>query len=307
MLGAFTRIVLQTKKIYSGDLRVRCICTRDLEEMLAYMDAHTGDADYLVGWIDGFARGRSLGRGLVHHANYLGPGEDPDPASTLTLEHQELPSNILGVIPKDQVWRALRWFNHDAGMRWINALKYRSGQIESWGEPYLQSHAGFAFLLDYVPNWKWAYGRAPLERGLLQYQSFVPEERAIEVYRELLTTCQRAGHVSYLGVVKRHRPDPFWLTHAVDGWSLALDFKVEPSRRESLWRTCHAMNEIVIAAGGRFYFAKDLVVRPEDAERFFPPENLARFRRLKRELDPDSLLQTNLWRRVFAPDGDAAR
>ncbi|MCK6445024.1 MAG: FAD-binding oxidoreductase [Planctomycetes bacterium] len=301
MLGAFTRIVLETKKVHSGDLRVRAKATRDLAAMIEYIEAHKADADYLVGWVDCFARGRSLGRGLIHHANYLHQGEDPDPRATLTVEHQELPANILGVFPKDQVWRALRLFNHDLGMRAINFAKYRAGFLEELDEPYLQSHAGFAFLLDYVPNWKWAYGRTPRERGLIQYQSFVPHAAALATFTELLERCHAAGLVPYLGVFKRHRPDPFWLTHAVDGWSFALDFKVEPSTRERLWRLCHELSETVIASGGRFYFAKDLVLRPEDAARAFPADRLAAFRALKARHDPDGTLATDLWRRVFAP------
>lgn len=301
MLGAFTRVVLETKKVHSGDLRVRAKATRDLGRMMAYMEAHRGDADYLVGWVDCFARGRSLGRGLIHHANYLEPGEDPDPRATLTVTHQELPANILGVFPKDQVWRVLRLFNNDLGMRAINLAKYRAGFIEELDEPYLQPHAGFAFLLDYVPNWKWAYGRTPLERGLIQYQSFLPKETAEAAFSELLERCQRARLVPYLGVLKRHRPDPFWLTHALDGWSFALDFKVEPSTRARLWLLCHELSEVVLAAGGRFYFAKDLVLRPQDARRAFPAERVERFRALKRRHDPEGLLETDLWRRIFAP------
>jgi FAD/FMN-containing dehydrogenase len=184
-------------------------------------------------------------------------------------------------------------------MRTINAAKYFSGRLEAMHEPHLQSHAGFAFLLDYVPNWKWAYGRTPVERGLIQYQSFIPKETAHAVYTELLRRCQRAHLVPYLGVFKRHRPDPFWLTHAVDGWSFAMDFKVTPENRERLWKHCAELTEVVLAGGGRFYFAKDLVIDARDAERFFPPDNLARFRALKRELDPEGLLATNLYRRVF--------
>ena len=48
-------------------------------------------------------------------------------------------------------------------------------------------------------------------------------------------------------------------------------------------------------------FAKDLVLSSNDPERFYPRENLARFRALKRELDPENLFETNLWRRAFAP------
>jgi decaprenylphospho-beta-D-ribofuranose 2-oxidase len=299
LLGCFTRIVLETKHVASGDLRVTGISTRNLREMMDAMEARRTGSDYLVGWIDAFASGDALGRGLVHQGNYLAPGEDPHPELTLTVRHQELPANILGVFPKNEVWRILGLFNHDRGMRLINAAKYLSGRLEAMGEPHLQSHAGFAFLLDYVPNWKWAYGRERVRRGLIQYQSFLPKESAHAVYGELLRRCQRAGHVPYLGVFKRHRPDPFWLTHAVDGWSFAMDFKVEPGTRESLWRHCAEMTEVVLGGGGKFYFAKDLVLGPRDAERFFPRDKLEAFRRLKRELDPEDLLQSNLSRRIF--------
>jgi FAD/FMN-containing dehydrogenase len=150
-------------------------------------------------------------------------------------------------------------------------------------------------LLDYVPNWKRAYGSG----GLIQYQSFLPKETAWQAYRELLELNQRRGLVPYLGVFKRHRPDPFWLTHAVDGWSFAMDFRVTNSNREALWRHTAELTERVLAAGGRFYFAKDLVLGPEAVARMFPADRRAAFLAKKAELDPEGLLQTNLWRRLF--------
>ncbi len=299
LLGCFTRIVLQTKHVYSGNVRVTGISTRNLREMMCSFEEHKGTSDYLVGWIDAFASGDDAGRGLIHKADYLKPGEDARPEESLRIEHQELPANIMGVFPKSQVWRALACFNNDLGMRVVNAAKFMSGRLEGMREPYLQSHAGFAFLLDYVPNWKWAYGRARGERGLIQYQPFVPNAVAHDVHLDLLARCRSAGHVPYLGVFKRHRPDPFWLTHALDGWSFALDFKVTPSNRASLWKLCGEMTEVVIAAGGRFYFAKDAVVRAEDTARFLPHDKLAAFAALKRECDPEGLLEGNLYRRAF--------
>ena len=307
MLGVFSRVVLETHRVHSGDLWVKGVSTRDLREMMDYIDAHTRDADYLVGWVDCFPGGDSSGRGLIHHANYLAPGEDHEPERTLTVAHQELPANILGVVPKSEVWRALRLFNHDAGMRFINAVKYQAGRFEGMREPHRQSHAEFAFLLDYVPNWKWAYGRERLRRAMIQYQTFLSKESAHDAYQELLDRNRRAGLVPYLGVFKRHRPDPFWLTHAVDGWSFAMDFKVCPENRARLWRHCAELTEVVLQAGGRFYFAKDLVIGPRDARRFFPADKLAAFERLKRELDPEDLLQTNLSRRVFGEGGFGAQ
>lgn len=299
LLGCFSRIVLQTKHVYSGNVRVRGISTRNLREMMEYFESHKASSDYLVGWVDCFPGGDASGRGLIHDAQNLKPGEDPNPAETLRISHQELPANVMGLFPKSQVWRLLGLFNSDLGMRSINAAKYVAGLLEGLGDPYLQSHAGFSFLLDYVPNWKWAYGRERAERGLIQYQPFVPHERAHDVHTEILARCRKAGQVPYLGVFKRHRPDPFWLTHAVDGWSFALDFKVDPARRPALWKLCDELTELVISAGGRFYFAKDLVVGAQDTARFLPHDRLAAFAALKRECDPETLLEGQLYRRAF--------
>jgi len=299
MLGVFSRLVMDTKRVHSGLMEVRGVSTHDLGEMMAVFEAEKGVADYLVGWIDCFPGDDRSGRGLVHVGRNLGPGEDPNPEATLDPAAQSLPQNIFGVIPKSELWRALRLFNHDPGMRLVNAAKYQAGRLEGMKGPYLQSHAAFHFLLDFVPNWKWAYGRRD-RRGLIQYQVFLPKETAHDTLLELLERCRSREHVSYLGVLKRHRPDPFWLTHSLDGWSLALDFKVDEARRAALWEHCHDLTELVLAAGGKFYFAKDSVLRPDDVTRFLPQDRLEAFDALKRELDPTGMLATDLSRRVFS-------
>ena len=301
MLGCITRVQTRTTPVHSGDIEVKGVSCHDLGEMMQYIDAHTGVADYLVGWIDCFAGADGLGRGLIHDARYLPEGADPQPDVTRQVEYQELPGTILG-FPKGEVWRILRLFNNDWGMRLINALKHQAGRVEGHKGFYRQSHAGFNFLLDYVPNWKFAYGRKP-GHGLIQYQMFVPKETAHAAFTEVLRRCQRRGHVSYLGVFKRHRPDPFWMTHAVDGWSLALDFKVTPGSRDSLWAMCDELTRVVLEAGGRFYFAKDLVLGYQAMAQAFPEERREAFLALKREVDPDGLLDSALFQRVFDPEG----
>jgi FAD/FMN-containing dehydrogenase len=185
---------------------------------------------------------------------------------------------------------------NDFGMRLVNTAKYVQGvRHQTRGAPYRQGHAAFAFLLDYVPDWKKAYGRG----GLIQYQSFVPRDKARDVHPHLIELCHRSGLVPYLGVYKRHRPDPFLLTHAVDGFSFAMDFKVTATNRERLWELAHRLDEVVLAAGGRFYFAKDATMRPETAHRIWPGDVLAQFRALKDRCDPAGLLQTGLSRRLF--------
>src|SRR5215204_5353463 len=133
---------------------------------------------------------------------------------------------------------------------------------------FRQPHAAFHFLLDYVPNWELSYGRG----GLIQYQSFLPKETAEDAWREMLTMSLQRGMPSYLGVTKRHRPDKFLLTHAVDGYSLALDFKVTDRNRAKLSQMLHEFDKMVVQAGGRFYFAKNSETSAKHARAFLGDE-----------------------------------
>jgi len=57
----------------------------------------------------------------------------------------------------------------------------------------------------------------------------------------------------------------------------------------------------VLAYSGRFYFAKDSTLAPESAGEYLGVEAIKSFFDLKARHDPDNLLQTDLWRRVFVP------
>jgi FAD/FMN-containing dehydrogenase len=174
----------------------------------------------------------------------------------------------------------------------VNAAKYVMGLRE---ERFRQSHAAFHFLLDYVPNWELAYGHS----GLIQHQSFLPKETAREAWTELLRLSLKRGLPSYLGVTKRHRPDQFLLSHAVDGFSLALDFRVTDGSRARMSQMLQDFDKIVLEAGGRFYFAKNSETSPETARRFLGDETVERFKALKRRMDPNNLLESDLYKRVF--------
>ena len=295
MLGCFTRIVLQMKKVYSGLLSVHAFATRNFGDIIAEFEVRRHTADYLVGWIDCFASGEKLGRGLVHEAHYLHEGDDPHPAQTLRVENQELPDTLLGFLPKSVMWRLIRPFSNDFGMKLINSAKYLQGSTLGNKKTERQSHAGFAFLLDYVPNWKWAYKPG----GLIQYQSFVPSDAAETCFSTQIRMCHDAGIIPYLGVLKRHRKDEFLMTHSVDGYSLALDFPVRSSNRERVWKLAVRLNEVVLGAGGRFYFAKDSTLDSRSAQTYLGASTLDRFFALKQRCDPESLLQTDLARRLF--------
>ena len=292
MLGVFISITLKMKKMYSGMLKVHAYPVQNLK---THLDAILRDApehDYTVGWLDATAIGGGIGRGQIHAADYQHEGEDPDPKKTMQIAYQTLPATMFGVFPKSVIHYFMSPFMINPGVFLVNTAKYVASLRDGH---YLQSHAAFHFLLDYVPDWEKAYGKD----GLIQYQSFIPKETALAAWTEILKVSNRRGMPSYLGVTKRHRPDKFLLTHAVDGFSLALDFKVTAMSRSRMHKMLQDFDKIVLDAGGRFYFAKNSETSAETALQFLGAETVARFKALKNRTDPNHILESDLYRRVF--------
>jgi FAD/FMN-containing dehydrogenase len=296
MLGCFTELEVETKRVHSGRLRVFGIVARDLAHNLQLLEDLRGEADYLVSWLDLHATGAALGRGLMHRADQLEPGEDPAGVRYLDPGLQDVPTTLFGVVPKGWLWPGMWCAVHLRQVALVNWLKFKAGFREERGSPYLQAHGAFHFLLDYVPRWHWMTKPG----GLIQFQPFVPVAHGERVLRTLIERCQQQGFVPYLGVLKRHRPDPFLMTHAVDGYSLAMDIAVSANerRRAELWRLCQELADVVLDAGGRFYYAKDAVLLQSSFARVHGDAAVTRFRELKQRWDPDRLLQSDLSRRL---------
>ena len=295
MLGCITALRLQLKRIHTGLVSVTALAAPSLQAMLQLLDEHKNSSDYVVGWIDAAAGGTGLGRGQIHAASYYNPPNTAAHAHSLLLQHQDLPARLFGVFPAQYAWLGLRLANNAPGLRLLNALKYVSARLQH-GRTYLQSLAGFNFLLDYVPDWKRAYRPG----GLIQHQSFIPKENALAAYRQLLQACHNARLLPTLAVLKRHQPDAqYAVSYCPDGYSLALDFSARVRTRTRLAALLAQLDQIVVAAQGRFYFAKDSALHPANAHASLGADSLKTLLALKQRCDPKNLLQTNLSRRLL--------
>jgi len=293
-LGVITRARLQLKRVASGLLEVKAVAASNLGQLMRLLDDAKDRWEYAVAWIDAFARGRHLGRGLLHFARHLEQGEDPAPAQSLSALQQDLPDVLFGAIPTSIMWRFLKPFTNRPGMRWINRSKYLLGSTIGDGDLYRQSLAGFSFLLDYIPGWKNSYAPG----GLIQHQSFVPAAAAEQVFATQLELCHHLHQPSFLAVLKRHRSDTFLLSHGLDGYSLALDFPVSPRRRPAVWALVRRLAEPVVEAGGKFYPAKDAALSRELYQATMANGELAKLAELKQQLDPSHLLTSSLAERL---------
>jgi decaprenylphospho-beta-D-ribofuranose 2-oxidase len=98
----------------------------------------------------------------------------------------------------------------------------------------------------------------------------------------------------YLAVFKRFGPGSGGLlSFPLEGWTFAIDMPAEaPGLRAAL----DEADELVAAAGGRVYLAKDSRLRAEMLAAMYP--GLQRFGELRARLDPSGALRSDLARRL---------
>lgn len=177
-------------------------------------------------------------------------------------------------------------------IHFVNTLKYRASRLVHMHRTMRRSLAAFCFLLDTIPDWKNAFG------GLFQYQCTIPRQHAPAVFRNILRMSLNAGLPPCLGVMKRHMPDPFLLSYSLDGYSLALDYPV-CGNIDAIGRLGASLDGLVREAGGRLYLAKNYSAASPLKDELFAPGQLERFLEIKRQFDPENLLQSDLSRRLM--------
>jgi decaprenylphospho-beta-D-ribofuranose 2-oxidase len=286
LFGVMTRIRLRMEKS-SSLLHVEHYAAPELEDVMAILDRWSERADYMVAWIDGFANGKDLGRGLVQIADVMPSGSETDRPGIS-------PTDRMPTLIRGNLWRAMKPVANQAAMRALNAAQYVWGSMQN-GRGSFRSRYRFEFFHDAVPGWNRAF-----RWGIIQYQMFVPREGAPSVFRQALEESARRGLPPFLAVLKRHREDSFLLSEGVDGYSLSMDFN--PAQRGQAGLAEHLRrftDEIVLPAGGRFYLAKDSILTASQARQSFGDEVVREFLRLKRELDPNELFQSDMYRRLF--------
>lgn len=298
LLGCFTKLTLQARRIYSGFVSETQTSHRSLGELIEAMEAATGWATDLVAWTDTGASGKQLGRGLLKAGRDLAAGEDTHPERSLTVAAQER-RGLVRFVPNGIIPTLARPLTTPLGVWAANRGQWMRGQRAH--KPHLETYAAANFLLDAIPNWRDTY----LPGGLLQHQSFIPKDAALGAFSEILERSQKAGIVPSLSVLKKHKPSAFLMSYLLDGYSLALDYPVRRSNEARTLRLMHELNDVVADFGGNCYFAKDSTLTAAQERRMLPAERLERFLALKRQYDPQGLLATDLYRRALAPNAGA--
>ena len=270
LTGLLTRATIALKRIEGPYMDVDTLRFANLDEFFDISAASDRDYEYTVAWVDCSARGANLGRGWFMRANHKPAlGQQPDPRKrggpTFPFVTPVSMINPLTLRPLNTLY-------------FRRKFKARSRDTQHY-QPYF-------YPLDGIKHWNRAYG----PNGFLQYQCVVPHADARTAVAELLERIAAAGAGSFLSVLKVFGDvqSPGLMSFPRPGVTLALDF---PNRGRETFELLDALDDIVRAAGGAVYPAKDARMSAAAFGEYFP--NLERFQGF---VDP--AFSSNFWRRV---------
>jgi decaprenylphospho-beta-D-ribofuranose 2-oxidase len=231
LTGIILSASIQLQRIRASDILVTTIKTSSLDAVLEAFDVHAAST-YSVAWIDCLARGANLGRSLLMLGEHVTDG-------VLAVQN-DLPRSVPFDLPA-------AWLNHTT-VQAFNTVYY--GKVWRSQSTRRIPFEPFFYPLDALAHWNRIYGKP----GFMQYQFVLPKATGVAGMREVLARIAQSGRGSFLAVLKVFgAANDNLLSFPVSGYTLALDFKVEPAVFELL----NTLDAIVQHYGGRLYLAKD--------------------------------------------------
>ena len=268
LTGLIVSAKLQLRPIASSRIVAERLPFRSLEEFDALSRACDATHEYTVAWFDSFA-GRNS-RGIFFRGNH-----DPSTSDERRAERHAPPS--LPIAP-------LAPFLNQLSVRAFNEAYFR---MNVRPRPEVVDYGPFFYPLDAVANWNAIYGRS----GFLQYQFVIPESAGLEPVAEILDRAASSHLASFLTVIKKFGAleSPGILSFPRAGTTVCLDFAARHA--DVLLPMLEVCDDVVEAAGGRVYPAKDARMSGPRFRRFFPEwETLRTF--------ADPRFSSSFWRRV---------
>ena len=270
LTGVILDAKMYLKKIHSKNINQTTIKTKNLKETFEAFEKYS-HMPYSVAWIDCLAKGEGIGKSLLMVGDFSDDGD---------LEYKLKKQKT---IPFHFPSFAL----NNLSVRAFNTLYY--GKVKEKVSHQKVDIDTFFYPLDAIGHWNRIYGK----NGFTQYQFILPKEKSYEGLEEILTAIADSGKGSFLAVLKLYgEANENWLSFPLEGYSLALDFKIE----HDLFPLLDQLDRIVLKYGGRIYLTKDVRVSKETFEAGY--SEIDRFRNFRKENKMDQKLQSLQSKRV---------
>jgi FAD/FMN-containing dehydrogenase len=250
LTGVVTEAEIYLKKAGSSRIEQTMIKTANLSETFEAFEKYS-DAPYSVAWIDCLGSGEKTGRCLLMTGDFAAAGSlavKRKKAVTVPFNFPAFTLNSLSV-------------------KAFNSLYY--SKAPSGVSKSAVDVNAFFYPLDSLNRWNRIYG----SKGFVQYQFILPKSVSFDGLSEILREISSSGKGSFLAVMKLYGPEnDNYLSFPVEGYSLALDFRVE----SGLFPLLNRLDKLVVKNGGRIYLAKDARMSREVFEAGYPQAEIFR-------------------------------
>jgi FAD/FMN-containing dehydrogenase len=293
LLGVITAITMQLQRLPSGRVTIQRRAAASLAGIFTLFSELRQESDFIEAWLDGFAEGGQLGRGHVTAATMTHTAGKPQfrfPSPGLRDQLAVSFTRRFGGLYRPLFLTSIPIANH---------IKYWQGRWEG-RKPQQRSLLPYTY---YSPA-AFAGYHVMLPQGVETFQAFVSGQQAQTDFADVLRYSQQHGYTPIWCIIKQHRRDPSLLSYQLDGFSLELNYPRTARRSrggKTLEDVLRQMIEMVVAAGGRFYLAKDHFMTAEQYRRSIGAETVDTFLDLKRRYDPEAVFQSDLFQRLFQP------
>ncbi len=270
LTGVITQIRFYLKPVKSQWIDQITIKTTNLKSTFEAFETNS-DSAYSVAWIDCLAKEEQLGRSILMLGDFSRDGDlnyRPKRNLNIPINFPSFALNSLSV-------------------KIFNALYY--GKASKGRSSQKVGIDAFFYPLDAIQNWNRIYGR----NGFIQFQFILPKVNSYQGLKLILEKISANGMGSFLAVLKLYgKQNENWLSFPLEGYSLALDFKMQPG----LIPFIEELSQIVAENQGRVYLAKDALVKREVFESGYP--RVGQFRALRKEYGLDTHFQSHQSQRL---------
>ena len=296
LLGVVVDLTLQLQPVPSPYLSISVTPTGNLDQLIEQLDTLKSQADFIVVWIDAYASGKSLGRSVVHATNWV---DSPSDSKNLQDDVRRGVARLAG-----QKRRALAFYR--LARPFINiGLHTQRLPFRLFNRFYFwlcgRSKANRQAELFLEHNFDKSYVVPPPDilcgpQGFT-IQISIPESKGKEAMSEMLSLCQELPCPPVTTILRLHRQDEHLISFSENGYSLNFEFHPKKRHLQRMQKFLSELMDCGIRHGSKVHLPKDFTLTRDQFRRIYP--GYRKFLELKRQVDPDELFQSDMYRRLF--------
>lgn len=289
LLGVIIDVTLQLKKVPSPFIQSKIVPAKNISHLIELVHQIRNDnADFLMGWIDFQATGKSCGRSLVNFGHWASKAE-------CKFDYNVLEERLARQIPTKIQSAALPYVFKPTTFKLFNIANYNAhkwfGRIGMTRK--LETFVEYNFWSHRVPDTKDLCG----SNGFYEIHVAAPTENFEDMFLHLHSECQRSKNIPIMSVFKPFRRDEYPLSFSTNGFGFTMEFSCRGFSGKEMNLFIRKLITLVIRFKGKVYLAKDEYLNKEEFFELYP--RATEFWDIKQKYDPNLFFYSDMAKRFW--------